>query len=170
MNDRPDRLRRDSRTRRLILTAACVLGVAGCGGDVRPASGSPSAPPSQADWGPLAVTRTESGAAALAVGTLRVTETCVFLEDGGGDQSLLVWPEQRTSWRPETTSIEFLTRDQQKVELRDGDAVSVTGAGDSSSEGGLPGDEWMSSIDWVSAPRADCPLDSRVLVGDVTAS
>lgn len=67
-------------------------------------SASPVTPSgSGGTWGPLAVVPPQDGAdTARTEGTLRITDTCVFL-DGPGGPVLLVWPADRTSWYAQCT-------------------------------------------------------------------
>ncbi|HSH22118.1 MAG TPA: hypothetical protein VK992_05870, partial [Candidatus Caenarcaniphilales bacterium] len=48
-------------------------------------------------WGPLAVVDVPNRPAALAEGTLEVTDRCVFLIKQG-ERVLLVWPADETEW------------------------------------------------------------------------
>lgn len=125
------------------------------------APGSPAA-----TWGPLAVVGFDTGDEALTHGTLRITDDCAFLE-GAGSSAILVWHDQRTTWRPEAREIAFRNHDGRQVTLRDGDQVSLGGGGDSTLEGDKPAAEWIAGIDWVSKPDPSCPLEDRWFINDV---
>lgn len=117
-------------------------------------------------WGPLAVASPYRGAGqALFVGVLRVTEECVFLEQGN-ERTLLVWESDRTSWSPETRTISFDAQGG-TVTVSDRDHVRLGGGGSAVDEGGLAPDEWVESIDWVASPSQSCLTDARFSVGDV---
>jgi hypothetical protein len=147
----------------LLVVGAIVIGWA-----VRYVTAGRAAP--GGTWGPLAVVADDYGAAALLPGTLRISDECVTLTDNGGDAVLLVWPADRTAWFAEHKEIGFRNRDGTAMTLRDGDAVAFGGGGDSSSEGGLGGQAWVSSMDWVAEPDPDCPLDVRFTINEVAAS
>ncbi|MGH2380716.1 MAG: hypothetical protein ACRDG7_05790, partial [Candidatus Limnocylindria bacterium] len=51
--------------------------------------------------------------------------------------------------------------------LRDGDAVSFGGGGDSAAEGGVSGAEWAASVDWIAAPDPSCSMETRWFVSEV---
>ncbi len=119
-------------------------------------------------WGPLAVVPPAQGyGAALAGGTLHITDACVFLEEAGGDPALLVWPADRTRWDGTARAIHFTNFDATEVTMGDGDRVTFGGGGDSTAEGGLPGAEWVERLEWVARPDASCPIDVRWSVGEV---
>jgi hypothetical protein len=108
----------------------------------------------------------DTGDQALLTGMLRVTETCVFME-AGGEPMVLVWHAPRTGWKAETREITFQNRDGTAFSFRDGIQVSFGGGGDSTAEGGVSPEDWLASIDWVSAPDPDCPLEVRWFVNEV---
>ncbi len=159
-------------TRRPVLAGLAVAGIALVAGAawyslvVRPGpDASPSA--SSATWGPLAVVDIDYGAEARFAGILRITETCAFVEEDGLEPTLVIWPDKRTGWHEDAREVTFQNRDGREATLRDGDEVSFSGGGDSVSEGGLPGDEWVKTIDWVAEPDPSCPLDARWTVNEV---
>lgn len=133
--------------------------------------GSPGAGASAAStdiWGPLAVVPASSGfGEALATGTLHITETCAFLEEAGDDLAMLVWPAGRTTWDQDKRSITLENLDGSALSMRDGDRVSLGGGGDSVTEGGVSGEEWVARTEWVARPAATCPMDARWFVGEV---
>ena len=142
---------------------------------VNPSSSVPSPPsepavqPSAAGrtWGPLAVRPPGVGMdTALAQGTLRITERCVVLEQGGG-VDLLVWPEDQTIWNAETQMITFRNLDGTVVTVGDGDRVALGGGGDATAESGISGEDWVARREWVAPPALLCPLESRWGVGSV---
>ena len=122
-----------------------------------------------ADWGPLAVMHAAGGMDALSTGTLRITATCVLLETAGGESELLVWPADRTRWDDASASVVFTESDGTETALRDGQLVSLGGGGDSTLEGGISGEEWVASIDWVAAPDPSCPMETRWFVSAVAS-
>lgn len=125
-----------------------------------------AASPTEA-WGPLAVVPPSSAVMeALAAGTLRITDTCVFLEKAGGELELLVWPADRTTWNADARAITLENLDGSAVTFRDGDRVSF-GGGDSVGESGVSGEEWVRQTDWVAPPAPSCPIDAHWYVGEV---
>lgn len=144
-------------------------------GDGSPGGGSPGAGASVSPavstagpWGPLAVVPPSNGVMeALAAGTLRITESCVFLEEAGDDLLLLVWPADRTTWSADPPGVTIRNLDGTSVTLRDGDRISLGGGGDSLAEGGVSGVEWVRRTVWVAPPALTCPLDARWFVGEV---
>ncbi len=153
--------------------AVLVLAIAASGvwlglsrGDGSPGAGA-SASPTET-WGPLAVVPQSSGfGEALATGTLHITDTCVFLEEAGDDLSVLVWPAERTTWNPGQQAITLENLDGRTLSMRDGDRVSLGGGGDSVTESGVSGEEWVARTEWVARPAATCPMDARWFVGEV---
>lgn len=133
------------------------------------ASVAPSeSPPSGGSWGPLAVVPPQDGAdTARREGTLRITDTCVFLVTRGGPV-LLVWPADRTKWNAETRTIAFANFDGSTVSVSDGTPVVLGGGGDSNDESGTTTEAWLARTRWVARPAASCPLDSRWWVGVLT--
>lgn len=124
---------------------------------------SPSAPVSspESPWGPLAVIPPQDGTdLSLAVGTLDITETCVYLV-WKGEKTMLFWPADRTRWIKEARAISFSNFDGTSVTASDGDAVSVIGGGDSTAESGLSGREWASRMTWVAPPDPSCFAEVR---------
>jgi hypothetical protein len=121
------------------------------------------------DWGPLAVMNMNGGMDALNTGVLRITGNCVVLETAGGESELLVWPADRTRWDEASASIVFTDPEGTEATLHNGELVSLGGGGDSTSEGGVPIEEWVASVDWVAAPDASCPMEIRWFVSSVVA-
>ncbi|MGH9052685.1 MAG: hypothetical protein ACRDWX_06700 [Acidimicrobiia bacterium] len=149
-----------------------MMTVVACGGG-QGRSQSPTDPAisdTERSWGPLAVEPLPEGSgAALIAGTLKVTEDCVILDEQGEDV-LLVWPADRTSWNPESRTIAFETRDGQMVTLTDGDEVKFGGGGSSMEEDGLSAEAFVTSVKWVSQPQPSCVTDARWFVGDVVGT
>ena len=87
------------------------------------------APPSGA-WGPLAVAAgAPNGDEALITGTLRISSDCVTVRAGGEDV-LVVWAEETTTWDDETKTISYsATHDGDRTVLRDGDDFAFGGSG-----------------------------------------
>ena len=129
---------------------------------VTPSSGSGGT------WGPLAVVPPQEGAdTARTEGTLRITDTCVFL-DGPGGPVLLVWPADRTTWNAQARTIAFSNFDGSTVSAGDGTPVVLGGSGESNEEGGSRTEAWLARTPWVARPADSCPLDSRWWVGALT--
>jgi hypothetical protein len=117
-------------------------------------------------WGPLAVVPAPAGfGEALIQGTLQVTEECVFLDEQG-ENVILVWPADRTTWNAETRTITFENLDGETVTLGAGDEVGMSGGGSAVNEDGVPNEEWAAGIDWVSPPAASCLTDTRWFVAE----
>jgi hypothetical protein len=134
-----------------------ALVVAGCAADPYPPATATVASPDR-PWGPLAVIPPQDGAdSARTEGTLRFTDTCVYLESGGA-RTLLIWPADRTSWDAGSRSITFRNFDDGIVTVGDGDGVVLGGGSGAEAEGGVA---------WVARPSADCSLVPNWGVGDV---
>jgi hypothetical protein len=103
---------------------------------------------------------------ARAEGTLRITDTCVYLE-AAGEVTLLTWPADRTTWNNASHAITFVNYDGTVVTMGDGRHVVLGGGGDSAAESGISGEDWVSGRDWVAPPASSCSLDSRWAVGGV---
>jgi hypothetical protein len=99
-------------------------------------------------------------------GTMRITDTCAYLESGGA-VTLLFWPADRTMWSAESRAITFTNFDGSLATVSDGDSVVLGGGGDSESEGGLTREEWVNATVWIAQPAASCLLDSWWGVGAV---
>lgn len=119
-----------------------------------------------AQWGPLAVYRSDGRMQARNEGVLVLTDRCVFL-NRNGERELLVWPVPETRWVPDRAEIEFQRSDGRVVALRNGQQVVLGGGGSSLAENGGSGQEWARQITWVVPPDPTCLLDVRWLVGDV---
>jgi heat shock protein HslJ len=118
-------------------------------------------------WGPLAVIPPQDGAdTARTEGTLRITDTCVFLEEGGGPV-LLLWPADRTTWDAEQRTITFANFDGTTATVGDGQSVVLGGGGGGSAESGVATEVWVAGMTWVARPVDGCPLDPYWGVGDV---
>ncbi len=132
-----------------------------------PSTVQPSAS-SSGTWGPLAVTAPQGGADTLrAEGTLRITDTCVYLEWPPGELTLLHWPADRTTWSEESRAITFENFDGSVVTVSDGDQVVLGGSGGGDGESGISGEEFVRQMDWVSPPASSCTLDRWWGVGAV---
>jgi hypothetical protein len=121
-------------------------------------------------WGPLAVVPRQDGQMqALTSGRLRITDTCVYLEEGGDEarKVTLVWSQSWTTWIPDRSEIGFNNRGRGFLTLRDGQILGFGGGGDSIDEGGLPGPIWLARTSWVSPPNPSCPIDTRWYVNEV---
>ncbi|MBI3748899.1 MAG: hypothetical protein HY262_08650 [Chloroflexi bacterium] len=116
-------------------------------------------------WGPLAVRPPEDGTdTARHEGTLRITDTCVYLEAAGGELTLLTWPADRTTWNGTSHTITFANFDRTVVTIGDGDHVVLGGGG---AESDISGEEWINEREWVAPPALSCSLDLRWAVGVV---
>jgi hypothetical protein len=132
---------------------------------------SPAAPVSSPEsvWGPLAVIPPQDGSdTGLAVGTLDITDTCVYLVQQGGDKMLLFWPGDRTRWIEAVRAISFSNFDGTVVTAADGDAVAVMGGGDRTDESGVSGREWARQMVWVVPPDPSCSAEVRWGAGGLT--
>ena len=119
-------------------------------------------------WGPLAVVAPQDGAdTARTEGTLRITDTCVFMAANGGPV-LLIWPADRATWNAESGTITFANFDGSTVSAGDGTRVVLGGGGDSNDESGTTTEDWLAGTTWVAPPDAACPLDARWWVGALT--
>jgi hypothetical protein len=144
----------------MLLTVGAAASVLGGCADADPEDFASS------PWGPLAVASgPPSGAEALITGTLSVTEACVLLISGG-EETLLVWPDQGTTWNGVNQTIEY-DDGEHSVVVSDGDEVAFGGGGSSVNEDGLDSSEWVASINWTSAPDPSCLRDVRWSVGDL---
>jgi hypothetical protein len=99
-------------------------------------------------------------------GTLRITDACVYV-DQGGEETLLFWPADRALWDEPTRAITFTNYDRAITTVRDGDPVVLGGGGDSEAESGVSGAEWVATMTWVVPPASTCSLASRFGVGVV---
>jgi hypothetical protein len=137
-----------------------------------PATNSPIASPStlapaSGEWGPLAVIPPQDGSdQARTEGTLRITDTCVFLDERG-DPVLLVWPADRTRWDANERTVTFTNADGTPVIVADGTAVVLGGGGDSSEESGTAPEAWLDGMTWVARPADGCPIDPWWGVGEL---
>ena len=133
------------------------------------ASASPSAPPSApGEWGPLAVIPPQDGSdTGRTEGKLRITNTCVFLDERG-ERVLLLWPADRTRWDAGERTVTFANADRKPVVVGDGTPVVLGGGGDSSEESGITPEAWLGSMTWVARPADGCPIDSWWGVGELT--
>lgn len=121
-------------------------------------------------WGPLAVRPPEDSTdTARAEGTLRITDSCVYLDAAGG-LTLLTWPADRTTWSGASQAITFANFDGTVATIGDGEHVVLGGGGDSAAESGISGEDWVNGRDWVVPPASSCSLDSRWAVGIVEDS
>lgn len=163
----------------VLMAVSLLLGACSGAGSTVPASEppvvetttQPSASASSAlpadSWGPLAVRPPDDGTdTARAEGTLRITDSCVYL-DWAGDLMLLTWPADRTTWNGAAHEITFLNHDGPTVTIGDGEYVVLGGGGDSTAESGTSGEDWIAGRSWIAAPASSCLLDTRWAVGAV---
>jgi hypothetical protein len=109
-----------------------------------------------------------SGDTALIEGVLVVTDQCVLLDERGEDV-LLAWPADRTSWDPDSKTISFETTDGEAITLRAGDRVSFGGGGSNIEEDGQTAEDFVASLDWVAEPSRSCVVDTRWFVGELAS-
>lgn len=156
----------------LVATLACAR----LGSSPSSAPAVQATQPSQAPadpWGPLAVTRGLSGGdMSRAEGTIRITDSCVLLEDRKGHTDILQWGAGQTTWDPETNEVQFRNRDGEIIAVRDGQDVALGGSGehfsdDPTDRDAVPRDEWMDRMDWVAEPDPSCTYDGSWSVGNV---
>ena len=102
-----------------------------------------------------------------AEGTLLITNACVYLVFHG-ENTLLIWPADRTRWNDQDRTITFGNFDGTVVTARSGDAIVLGGGGDSSSESGVSGREWATRMLWVAPPDSSCSAERRWFVGAMT--
>lgn len=145
-----------------------ALGAACAGpGPVSPTPGASHA------WGPLAVKDgPPNGDFARMPGVLRVTDRCAMLEIDAGDRVLLAWPVNETAWRAETGTVVYRRPSGDVVEVRDGDAVVLTGSGEVFSGPEALGtiEDWIARLEWVAIPDETCRTDRSWSIGDVSIS
>ena len=128
---------------------------------------SGSAVASTGQWGPLAVIPPQDGSdTGLAVGRLLITDKCVYLESAG-EKRLLFWPADRTRWIADRREITFTNFDGTQVSASDGTPVNLAGGGDSASESGISGQDWVTQMVWVAPPDPSCSAEVRWGVGGV---
>lgn len=158
-----------------LIVTACQAGVgqpgpkASASQDEPPPSTVQPSASSLGTWGPLAVSAPQDGADTMrAEGTLRITDTCVYLERPPAELTLLSWPANRTTWSEESRAITFENFDGSTVTVIDGDQVVLGGSGGGDAEGGISGEEFVKQMDWVSPPASSCTVDRWWGVGAVT--
>lgn len=145
--------------------AVCVaVALTGCGtAEQTSEPGNTEQDNGRSAWGPLAVQAPQEGTMdALARGTLRIGEQCVFLQTPAG-KSLVVWPADRTTWDGDSAVVVFEDADAGTVRLADGDRAASTGGFD---QGGTPSEEWL-PVDWVSPPAQTCETNVRWILGGI---
>jgi hypothetical protein len=122
---------------------------------------------SRQDWGPLAVVPASPATMEAAThGRIQILDSCVYLRKASGERVLLIWPADRTKWLGATHTIALTNRSGVQTILRDGDQVELGGGGDDVSEGGVAGDQFLQTTEWVAAPRPWCEMDARWSVGE----
>lgn len=133
-----------------------ILLLTGC---ASPAPSEP-APTDATDWGPLTVARLSgNGDKARTEGTLQFDAGCVFLV-GGNKRTLLAWPNQRTSWDGQTSSILYVHSDRTVARLFNGQHWAVGGSGDRFAD-------VVQRLDWVVPPPSECAVEEIWIVGEV---
>lgn len=165
--------------RHVMAITLVLLTVSSCQGDSPPGglgddpsspNGAESAEVRDSEWGPLAVVESAgAGDDALIKGTVKITDACVFIYDGG-KRTLLIWPDSRVDWLSSQNAIEFLDGSDDRVILEDQDLATFAGGGSSASEGGTTRDEFLQSTDWLAQPPSECVVDSRWFIADLVES
>jgi len=158
----------------LLITCLFVgLGlVAGCGGtaadvESQPTGTTGTVADNPTTFGPLAVHRyPESGDEALITGEIQITESCVLLTSEGAS-TLLLWPQDATSFTHATQAITYRDSDGNVAELVNGDMAAFGGGHASSNQVGGSAEDFIGSIDWANQPAVDCITDSPWFVGAV---
>lgn len=110
--------------------------------------------------GPLAIVARDAGLEALERGQIEFTDDCVYLKTRFR-RYLLVWPGTRVTWNAESGAARLLNPTKPAAVIANGDLVATSGGGDLSAEGGLPGNEWLYSEEWIAAPSPECDLSAR---------
>lgn len=153
--------------RDLIVTAAAVVvALSACGGPTASEGPQQTQAGPTPKWGPLAVIPPPGGyEEALTHGTLHVTDECVLLEDQG-DDVLLVWPADRTTWNPDARTVTFENPNGATVTIEGGDELAAGGGG---SGVDVSNEEYVSRRDWISPPEPSCVTDTTWGVGVVQA-
>jgi len=118
--------------------------------------------PPPADWGPLAVVKTQEQPAARGTGTLRITERCVAIIGSDGRGMLLVWPADRVAWVAADHAVRFRNLDGTVHVLRDGAAVVLQGGG-----GAIGADALERRFEWVALPDPACSFPEYFLIANV---
>lgn len=151
---------------KIVLAMTVLVVLSGCGSNMATTDTGSEPTKGQRDWGPLAVTSARGGdGEALLTGTLRVTNRCVVIEEQGEDV-LLVWDAEQTTWNPDTRTITFENGDG-AMTVGNGDELRVAGGGSSVDEGGATSEEWAVGMDWVSKPASECLTDRRWFVSHI---
>lgn len=102
----------------------------------------------------------------MTMGTVRISDTCVYLERSDGARWLLVWARDRTIWDPAERKIIHKNPTGQVVQVGDGEHVVVGGGG--STNAGPEADD--SEPAWVAPPDQSCPATTRWRVGSIAES
>lgn len=161
--------RRQDRLRDAALVAMSTLILVACGDATKQTTvTSPEAAVGdRTGWGPLAVVSAEQGGdGALIEGVLNIDDACVLLDERG-DDVLLIWPDELTTWDGESQTIMFESASGEVVAFHDGDQVSFGGGGSSLAEDGRSSEEFVGSIEWVSEPKARCLVGTRWFINEL---
>lgn len=86
-----------------------------------------SQPTTLLDWGPLAVLPVGTGERARSEGFLRVLDGCMVLVAPNGDETMLIWPSERTRWDAATGAVRYINRDDTVVTVHVDEYVAVGG-------------------------------------------
>lgn len=156
--------------RHLIAAAAgAVVALSACAGPTASDDPQQTQAGQTPEWGPLAVAPPPEGQGeALIHGTLQVTDECVLLKEQG-DDVLLVWPADRTTWNPDARTVTFENPNGGTVTIEGGDDVRIGGGGSGVDEDGVSNEEYVSRREWVLSPKPSCVTDTRWGVGSVQA-
>lgn len=111
--------------------------------------------------GPLALVAADPGTSdARTSGELEITDRCVRLRYPDGSDALLIWVDGAVAWQGADASITGAMADGEPITLRDGDHVSVGGAGG-------PIESVDSAGRWISRPSETCTAAEWFLVAEV---
>lgn len=115
--------------------------------------------------GPLAIVEPEVGSSdGRTEGVLEITEECVRLVHPDGTSSrIIIWIQGAAIWNPADRSIAVQSSEGDDLNLRDGDAITLTG-------GGGPDATLERAGRWVRRPSDACRPSSWFLAAGVSLS
>jgi hypothetical protein len=116
--------------------------------------------------GPLAIAPGQGGGQVHMDGVIHITNRCVLL-DKQGEDVLLVWAVDRTTWDPTSRNITFTNRDGRQQIFSDGNQLIFEGGSSTRAQDGQTNEAWAASVSWVSPPATQCLRDARLFVDEV---